>query len=173
MCRFVSCTAQRLLQPQGIRCIGRKPDQFPVFALMPASRFQYGIDSNEAQSPESLGFWLGDGAVKLKLLQGYYGRCMTQESGKIVPSFHSSFLDQDDANLSEQEISTLFRVANADHGVRSNRGLIPFISRETRSLGPPEERAGLEKHLFEDGHEGLSAAHKMTLRCMMFLRYPT
>jgi len=97
---------------------------------------------------------------------------MTQESGKIVLFFHSSFLEQDDANLSEQEISTLFRAANADHGVRSNRGLLSFISRETRSLGPPEER-GLEKHLFEDGHEGMSAAHKMTLRCMMFLRYPT
>jgi hypothetical protein len=90
---------------------------------------------------------------------------MTQESRKIVLFFHSSFLE----HLSEQEISTLFRAANADHGVRS---LIPFISRETRSLGPPEER-GLEKHLFEDGHEGLSAAHEMTLRCMMFLRYPT
>jgi hypothetical protein len=131
------------------------------------------LDGKATTPSESLEFWLGDAAVKLMLLRGYCGRCMTQESGKIVPFFHSSFLEQDDANLSEQEISTLFRAANADHGVRSNRGLMSFISRETRSLGPPEERGGLEKHLFEDGHEGLSAAHKMTLRCMMFLRYPT
>jgi len=130
------------------------------------------LDGKATTASESLGFWLGDATVKLMLLQGYSGRCMTQESPKIVLFFHSSFLEQDDANLSEREISTLFRAANADHGVRSNRGLLSFISRETRSVGPPEE--AVSKNISSrTATKDCRRLTKMTLRCMMFLRYPT